>query len=66
MARPSSPCKGCENREAGCHAKCESYLSYRKSMDEFNDKVYQAKREEDIKRKKVIHNARDYYKRIYK
>ena len=23
-----SPCKGCEDRHAGCHAECETYLEW--------------------------------------
>ena len=31
------PCaKDCPNRSAGCHARCEAYLSWRKALDEQN------------------------------
>lgn len=30
------PCKGCERREAGCHANCEEYQTFRKLKDEQN------------------------------
>ena len=29
-----APCKGCEERTLGCHAKCEEYIEYRKRLDE--------------------------------
>ena len=25
-----APCKGCTQREIGCHANCEKYLDYKK------------------------------------
>ena len=28
-----TPCKGCTDREVGCHAKCERYAKYRKPFD---------------------------------
>lgn len=28
------PCRGCKFREVACHGKCESYLDYRKRLDE--------------------------------
>ena len=31
--RIKSPCYGCENRCAGCHADCEKYGSYRDAHD---------------------------------
>ena len=29
-----APCKGCEERQVGCHSQCERYLSYVKMKDE--------------------------------
>ena len=26
--RPVAPCKGCEERRAGCHSVCEKYITY--------------------------------------
>lgn len=28
-----SPCKGCVERCIGCHAKCESYINWKKDWD---------------------------------
>ena len=30
----SPPCKGCQEREATCHTRCERYLNYRRILDE--------------------------------
>lgn len=35
-----TPCRGCQFREVGCHSKCESYLEYRKKLDEQNKESY--------------------------
>jgi hypothetical protein len=32
--RTKSPCYGCENRQAGCHAECEDYIQYKAIHDE--------------------------------
>lgn len=32
----SSCCKGCPDREVGCHSKCETYLKYRAKQDLIN------------------------------
>lgn len=36
MERPKAPCKGCEDREIGCHAWCKKYQEYRQEMDAYN------------------------------
>ena len=33
-------CRGCKFREVACHSKCESYLGYRKRLDEQNKERY--------------------------
>ena len=33
-----SPCLDCKYRELTCHSHCESYLQYRKVMDEIKEK----------------------------
>lgn len=41
-----SPCKHCTvdtGRHPGCHAQCESYISYRVAMDEKNEKIRKAR-----------------------
>lgn len=34
------PCRGCKSREINCHSKCESYLEYRRKLDEQNKERY--------------------------
>ena len=44
-----APCKGCEERQIGCHSSCEKYLDYK------------AKAEEIAKRQRAdAHHGRDY------
>lgn len=31
-------CKGCKDREIGCHGKCERYKAWRKKLDEMRKK----------------------------
>lgn len=35
-----SPCKDCENRNPGCHVKCEKYQGYREKISEEHEKAY--------------------------
>lgn len=30
----ASQCRGCTKRQVGCHSTCESYLAYRKELEE--------------------------------
>ena len=46
----NAPCKGCEERELGCHSKCERYIAFH----EFR---------EDIRRKKEAERLLGKYKR---
>lgn len=32
----TAPCKDCERREVGCHAKCKEYLDYH----EYNERCF--------------------------
>lgn len=34
------PCRGCKFREINCHSKYESYLEYRRKLDEQNKERY--------------------------
>lgn len=29
-----APCKGCEERQVGCHSTCEKYAEYKKKKNE--------------------------------
>lgn len=33
-----TPCKGCQEREIGCHGSCEKYLAWKNVRDEINRK----------------------------
>lgn len=33
------PCRWCEDRKVGCHAKCKPYLDYAKVLEETRKKV---------------------------
>lgn len=37
--KPNAPCHNCPDRELGCHATCEKYISYKKELDEINAKI---------------------------
>lgn len=41
----TAPCKDCEDRELGCHSKCEKYIEYKKYSN--------LKREEIIKESRI-------------
>ena len=51
-------CKGCQDREVGCHAKCERYIRQRKESEE--EKIH-------IMTQKYKENAiRQYHKEAMK
>jgi len=33
------PCYKCEDREVGCHGKCEKYISFRNEMEEIRTQI---------------------------
>lgn len=33
----NAPCRGCPDREVGCHAGCELYKAYRAERDRMNE-----------------------------
>ena len=37
------PCKDCENREVGCHSKCEEYIEWKEELAELNKKIAKEK-----------------------
>lgn len=41
--KPSSPCKECKAREAGCHAGCEKYAGYCKELEDWKQ-IYRAEK----------------------
>lgn len=34
--KPKAPCLKCENRNPGCHSRCEKYIDYKKKQFEYN------------------------------
>ena len=57
MSKPK--CKGCQERQVGCHAKCESYLSWKKAHEEELDRIKQIKsRENDIDECTIANSVR--------
>lgn len=53
-----SPCKGCTERSAECHAICEKYLKFRKECDRLRD--------DRNKQKQLENDANDWMKRVRK
>ena len=44
IGRTKAPCRGCEDRVAGCHATCERFKEYEKIHAEEKTKIYEEKR----------------------
>ena len=44
------PCKNCQERKMLCHSSCEKYLEYKKKNDALKEKIYEAKRVENLAR----------------
>ena len=43
-----SPCKGCEERYAGCHSECEKYIEIKKKWRREKDILERAKHKDRI------------------
>jgi len=43
----NTPCKGCERREIGCHAKCEDYANFKAERAKLNERRKKAAEEQD-------------------
>lgn len=54
------PCKGCCDRETGCHTKCERYAEWRRYMDDENAKKREKASANDIMYD-AIHRTSRYY-----
>ena len=37
------PCKGCTDREIGCHAKCSKYIEWKTEWDKRKNMITEAK-----------------------
>ena len=42
-----TPCKGCNRREIGCHAKCGDYAEFKVERAKLNERRKQAVEEQD-------------------
>lgn len=42
MKRPQSPCKGCKDRQLGCHADCKAYSEFKTDCEAYRDQVSEA------------------------
>lgn len=47
------PCKGCEERQIGCHSTCERYKAFRADLDEQNAKRAEIKSANDATARSV-------------
>lgn len=54
-----APCKGCEERQVGCHAGCEKYLEFAAEREVIRDK--QAREAQEIN--SVVETVRRLTKR---
>ena len=45
--RTNCPCRNCEDRHQGCHAKCERYGAWRKGIDNLNEKEHEFHKSRD-------------------
>lgn len=36
---PPAPCKGCEERQVGCHASCDSYIQWKAVMADIRENI---------------------------
>lgn len=39
MKRPQSPCKGCKDRQVGCHTNCKACGEFKAAVDTYNSVV---------------------------
>lgn len=45
---PTNPCKDCEDREVGCHGRCEMYQAYRSELDQVKQVIRTQKETEAV------------------
>lgn len=56
MVNIKSPCYNCQNRQIGCHGKCQSYLAYQAKNNAVN-----AKRREEQEKAHMINDCYSKY-----
>lgn len=59
LEKNNVPCHGCEDRELGCHSKCDKYKKFKKYMDD----VHKKERDKDIYYERKVRIRKDKYKR---
>ena len=42
MIRPQSPCKGCKDRQLGCHTDCRAYIEFKTDSEDYKDQLSEA------------------------
>ena len=45
---PIAPCKGCEQREAGCHSRCPAYICFVKKNEKFKKERFRQSDEDSF------------------
>ena len=43
-----NPCRECENRETGCHARCPLYAEWKRAVEERKNTVYGLRHQDRI------------------
>lgn len=51
----SAACRGCTKRHVGCHSTCESYLAYRRELDERRTRKAQQETEDRERMRSLLH-----------
>lgn len=44
----TNPCKGCTERNIGCHSECQKYIDFRTKLDEYNNTIRENRERADI------------------
>lgn len=57
------PCNGCEERQVGCHAKCQKYMEYRENRIQNHRKVVSEKIKVSTNRQYMFDQMRKNKKR---
>ena len=67
MNKPIAPCRGCPDREVGCHSICEKYLAYDAENKIFREEKIRVSDafwiQNDIERRRIeMFKAKKFYK----
>ena len=55
-----APCKDCEQRDLGCHGRCEEYKEFKRKRQGQNDWLREQNQYVQVNRTKYDPNARKY------